>query len=88
MLTGAQTSQFTQQALDLVLTNSMPTMLAAAVAGLAIALLQALTQIQDQGLPTAIKFFAVMFTLYATYTALAGSLATYGDLIFTTIASI
>ena len=88
MLSGAQTSELTRQALDLVLTNSMPTMLAAAGAGLAVALLQALTQVQDQGLPTAVKFFAVIATLYMTYATLANSLMAYSELLFAQIVKI
>jgi type III secretion protein S len=88
MLTTVEITQFTHDALGLVLTNSMPTMLAAAGAGLAIALLQALTQIQDQGLPTAVKFFAVIGVLYGTYTGLASSLTSYTDLLFNRIASL
>jgi hypothetical protein len=49
---------------------------------------QALTQIQDQGLPTAVKFLAVVFILFATYTSLASSLAAYTITIFNFIAKV
>ena len=88
MLSSSEISEVTRQALDLVLTSSTPTMLAAAVAGIAIALLQALTQVQDQGLPTAAKFFSVMAILYATYSGLSSSLAAYSDMLFSRIATI
>lgn len=88
MLEASEISAFTHQALDLVLSNSAPAMITAAVAGVAIALLQALTQIQDQGLPTAVKFFAVMGALYATYQGVAHALLSFGELLFTRIATI
>jgi type III secretion protein S len=88
MLTPTEINEYTRAALSLVLTNSTPAMLAAAAAGIFIALLQALTQIQDQGLPTAAKLFAVMAVLYGTYSGLASSLTTYGDFLFSRIASL
>ena len=88
MLSPSEINEFTRQALNLVLTNSTPTMLAAAGAGIFIALLQALTQVQDQGLPTAAKFFSVIAVLYATYNTLASSLTVYGDMLFNRIATI
>jgi type III secretion protein S len=88
MLSSAEISDFTRQALDLVLVNSMPTMLAAGITGLVVALLQALTQVQDQGFPTAVKFFAVMGTLYATTSSLAAAMLAYGDVLFNRIANL
>lgn len=76
------------QALSLVLSASLPAILAAAISGLLISLLQALTQVQDQGLPTAVKFFAVVGVLFLTYVATAGEILNFGDLIFGKIAQI
>jgi len=76
------------QSLQLVLVGSLPAITAAAVAGVAVALFQALTQIQDQGLPTAIKFFAVIFVLFLTYVSIATSLATFTQSLFTMIETI
>ena len=47
------------QALVLVLTLSMPAIVAATAVGLVVGLIQALTQIQDQTLPQAVKLAAV-----------------------------
>lgn len=88
MLTTADINEFSRQALDLILSGSMPSMIGAALAGLAVAILQALTQIQDQGLPTAIKFFAVMGVLYGTYVSLSSSVLAYSELLFNRIATL
>jgi type III secretory pathway component EscS len=76
------------QSLTLVLTGSLPAIAAAAVAGVAVALFQALTQIQDQGLPTAIKFFAVLFVLFLTYVSDATSIASFATALFALIETI
>jgi type III secretion protein S len=88
MLSGAEIADFSSQALGLVLQGSAPPMIGAAVAGVAIALLQALTQVQDQSLPTAVKFFAVMAILYGTYLSMASSIGAFGDMLFDRIASL
>jgi type III secretion protein S len=44
----------------------MPTIVVASLVGLAVSLLQALTQVQEQTLPFAIKLIAVSATLWAT----------------------
>lgn len=51
------------KALMLVLTASMPPILVAVILGVAVALFQALTQIQDQSLPYAIKLIATVLVL-------------------------
>lgn len=53
----------TSQALFLVLTASLPPILAATVLGVGVALIQALTQIQDQTLPSAVKLVGVVIVL-------------------------
>lgn len=88
MLTANDINDVSRQALDLVLSGSMPSMLGAGIAGLAVAILQALTQIQDQGLPTAVKFFAVMGVLYVTYISLSSSILSYSEFLFNRIANI
>jgi type III secretion protein S len=50
----------TQDAIMLVLTISAPVLLVAVIVGLTIGLLQALTQIQDQTLPQAVKLLAIL----------------------------
>ena len=88
MLTTNDVLSLAVKSLSLVLTGSLPVIVTAAVAGIAISLVQALTQIQDQGLPTAVKFLAVVFVLFATYASLASSLATYTLTIFKFIAKV
>ncbi len=88
MLTNNDVLSLATQSLSLVLTGSMPVIVISAVAGIAISLIQALTQIQDQGLPTAVKFIAVVFVLFATYTSLASSIAVYTVTIFNFIAKV
>jgi type III secretion protein S len=56
----------TSQALMLILILSMPPIIAAATIGLAVSLVQALTQIQEQTLPFAFKLIAVIISIFAT----------------------
>ena len=70
------------ESLMLILQGSLPAIIAAAVVGVVVALIQALTQIQDQGLPTAFKFFAVMLAIFVTYGAVASSLSVFTIQIF------
>ena len=60
----ADTIDFARSAILVLLEIIAPTMLTALVVGLAIGLLQALTQIQEQTLPFGIKLIAVIFCLY------------------------
>ena len=74
--------QLVQQALWLVLVLAAPPVLAAALSGLFVALIQAATQLQEQTLQFAVKFIAVTITVFVT-AALAGSmLFRYTDRIF------
>lgn len=52
-----------QSALLTVLVASAPALGVAIIIGIAVGLIQALTQIQDQTLPQAVKLVAVMLTL-------------------------
>lgn len=88
MLGDKEILNLASQSLTLVLKGSLPSIAAAAVAGVAVALIQALTQIQDQGLPTAVKFFAVLFVLFLTYVSTASSIAVFTTSIFNLIQSI
>ncbi len=88
MLADKEVLSLASQSLTLVLTGSLPSIAAAAVAGVVVALLQALTQIQDQGLPTAVKFFAVLFVLFMTYVSTASSIASFTQMLFNLIANI
>ena len=56
--------QLTQQALWLVLTLAAPAVLVAAGVGLLVAFIQAATQLQEQTVQFAVKFFAIVFTIF------------------------
>ena len=88
MLGDKEILNLASQSLTLVLKGSLPSIAAAAVAGVAVALIQALTQIQAQGLPTAIKFFAVLFVLFLTYVSLSSAIAAFTTTIFGLIQTI
>lgn len=62
----AQVAELTSQALLLVLYLSLPPILAAALVGTLVSLLQALTQIQEQTLSFSIKLFVVVVTIFIT----------------------
>lgn len=59
----ADTLHYFQQGLWLGILFSAPPLLAATVFGLAVSLIQAVTQIQDQTLPYVVKLAAVAVTL-------------------------
>ena len=63
------------QALMTVLLLSAPALIAAILVGLGVGLLQALTQIQDQTLPQAVKLVAVLLVLIVTGPLLGGEVA-------------
>ena len=69
--------QFTQQALWLVLTLSAPPIIVATIAGLIVAILQAATQVQEQTVPYAVKFFAIVLAIFFTASLLGGALLQY-----------
>jgi len=69
--------QFTQRALWLALTLSAPPIIVATVAGLIIAVLQAATQVQEQTVSYAVKFFAIVIAIFLTASVLGGALLQY-----------
>lgn len=74
--------ELTKQALMLVLLLSGPPIAAAALVGLAVAFLQAATQLQEQTFAYAIKFVVIVLTLFVTGALIGGTLYTYADKIF------
>lgn len=74
--------QLTFQALWLVIVLSAPPVIVAAIVGMLIAILQAATQIQEQTLQYAVKFFAIVVTIFLTASLLGGTLMQYTDRIF------
>jgi type III secretion protein S len=74
--------QLTQQALWYVMLLSAPPIIVAAVVGLVVAVLQAATQIQEQTLQYALKFFAIVVTIFVTASMLGGGLYQFADRVF------
>jgi len=75
--------QLVYQALWLVLVLSAPPVIAAATVGLTIALVQAATQIQEQTLQYALKFFSIVATIFITASLMGGALYQFADRIMT-----
>lgn len=78
----SQAIQLVYQALWLVLLLSAPPVLVAALVGLVVALIQAATQIQEQTLQYALKFFAIVLTIFLTASLLGGGLYQFSDRVF------
>lgn len=70
------------EALWLVLVLSAPPVIAAALVGLLVAILQAATQLQEQTLQYALKFFVVVIALFVTGGLVATSLVGFSTGIF------
>ena len=77
-----------KQALLLVLWLSLPAVLTAAVVGLVVAFLQAITQVQDQTISFGIKLVAVIGALALTSVWLGGELYNFADRMFAAIQNI
>lgn len=76
------------QALLLVLYLSLPPIVAAAGVGTLVALLQALTQLQEQTLSFAIKLTVVVLVVFATARWLGTELYEFADRLFKMIGEI
>ena len=74
--------ELTRQALWLVLLLSGPPIAAAALVGLAVAFLQAATQLQEQTFAYSVKFLVIVLSLFVTGALIGGTLYTYADHIF------
>ncbi|MGB3723665.1 MAG: type III secretion system export apparatus subunit SctS [Pacificimonas sp.] len=72
----------TSQALWLILLLSAPPVIAASVVGLLVALIQAATQVQEQTLQFALKFFSIAVALFLTAGVLGAALYEFADRIF------
>jgi type III secretion protein S len=83
---NSEALQLTQQALWFVLLLSAPPIIVAAVVGLVVAFLQAATQIQEQTLQYALKFFAIVITIFLTASLLGGGLYQFSDRVFSNFA--
>jgi type III secretion protein S len=74
--------ELTKQALWLTLILSGPPIAAASIVGLAVAFLQAATQLQEQTFAYALKFVTIVITLFITASLIGGTLYTFADRIF------
>ncbi|MDB5104450.1 MAG: bscS [Fibrobacteres bacterium] len=81
-MTEGYTIDMTVKAMTLVLWASMPAIAVATVVGVAVSLIQALTQIQDQTLPFGIKLVAVFLTLFFTVRWVGSEIFNFAVLIF------
>ena len=87
-MNGAEVLDVGRDAIWLTLQLSAPVLIVGLIVGVGIGLFQALTQIQDQGLPTAVKFFAVLFVLFLTYVSTSTGIAAYAISLFALIETI
>ena len=73
---------YVTESMTLVMLLSMPPIIVASVVGIVVSLLQALTQIQEQTLPFAIKLIAVAITIAAMAGILGSEMLDYTRGIF------
>jgi type III secretion protein S len=78
-MTQAEATQFVGQALWLALLLSGPPVAVAALVGLLVAILQAVTQVQEQTFPYALKLAAIVLTLSIMASTFSGTLLQYTD---------
>jgi type III secretion protein S len=74
--------ELTKQALWLTLILSGPPIAAASIVGLVVAFIQAATQLQEQTFTYAVKFVAIVITLFVTASLIGGTLYTFADRLF------
>jgi type III secretion protein S len=79
---------YVKQALILVLWLSLPAVLTASIVGLAIAFLQAVTQVQDQTISFGVKLVAVIVVVAITSVAFGAELYNFVDRLFASIQEI
>ena len=72
----------------LVLMLSMPPIIVAALVGLIVSLIQALTQIQEQTISFAFKLIAIVVTMFLTMGQLGEELFAYGKISFSKISEV
>lgn len=84
----ASLTTFLKQALALVLMLSLPTVIIIAVVGLAVALLQAVTQVQESSIGFGVKLIAGVAVIALTSQWMGSELFNFIDSIFTAIARI
>lgn len=80
---GGDVTALMIEALWLVLALSAPPIIAAALVGLLVAIVQAATQLQEQTVQYALKLVVVAGALFITGGLVAGSLVVFGNRAFT-----
>ena len=80
--------QHASNAMLLVLMLSMPPIIVAALVGLIVSLIQALTQIQEQTISFAFKLIAIVVTMFLTMGQLGEELFAYGQISFSKISEV
>jgi len=83
-----QAVQLTKEALWLVLILSGPPIAAATIVGLTVAILQAVTQIQEQTVQFLLRFLAISVALVVTASTIGGALFYFAERLFTDFATI
>lgn len=78
-------TELTYKALVLVLVVSLPPIIMASLVALAVSVIQAVTQIQDQSISFAFKLITVIITLIFTIRWLGGQLLIFASGIFDSI---
>ena len=78
----------TQQAIWLIISLSAPVMLVGLVVGVIIALVQALTQIQEMTLSFVPKMLAIFFSIFIFFPSMAAALIAFTELIADRIVSL
>ena len=87
-MTEGEIVQHASNAMLLILMLSMPPIVVAALVGLIISLIQALTQIQEQTISFAFKLIAIVITLFLTMGQLGEELFAYGLLSFQKVSQV
>ncbi len=87
-MTEGEIVQHASNAMLLVLMLSMPPIVVAALVGLIVSLIQALTQIQEQTISFAFKLIAIVVTMFLTMGQLGEELFAYGEISFRKISEV
>ena len=87
-MTEGEIVQHASNAMLLVLMLSMPPIVVAALVGLIVSLIQALTQIQEQTISFAFKLIAIVVTMFLTMGQLGEELFAYGKISFSKISEV
>ncbi|MGN6390012.1 MAG: type III secretion system export apparatus subunit SctS [Burkholderiaceae bacterium] len=87
-MTPATVIDYTYQALILALLLSLPAVLTAGIVGFVVALLQAVTQIQDQSIGQAAKLLAVGAALAVAGGWIWSEMSLFGDAMFRAVATL